>query len=292
LKGAALIDGVYEDPALRPMGDLDLLVPRSGLDRANATLAELGYAYDTPAREIDKPEWMREHHRHDAAVIDEAGLVRVELHYNVVKGAPSARFDLEGFWNRGRPLSPGSPHSEPSPSDLLFHACIHFTYDRLKTSLAALGQVADVAWILGRETIDFDALVATAHACGLDAPVFVALFTAQDLGVEVPTEVLDSLRPRDFDADLVRRMIELRVLRTEPVVPRRSLRSAIAPSREGLRNDWGADDGSRLSIARAYGRRAVKSLRLVGRVLKEPRTVVQDYRLNRQLRSHSGGLRD
>ena len=36
----------------------------------------------------------------------------------------------------------------------------------------------------------------------------------------------------------------------------------------------------------------MKSLRLVPRVLKEPRTVVQDYRLNRQLRPHSGGLRD
>jgi hypothetical protein len=292
LKGAALIDTVYSDPALRPMADLDVLVPRSRLDEANSVLAALGYRYRTPIREINEPEWMQEHHRHDSPLVDPDGLVKVELHYHVVKGAPVERFDLDGFWERGRPMAPGSPHFRPSPDDLVLHACIHFTYDRMSTSIAALGQLADVAWILDREAIDWDRLIGNARSYGLDEPVFLALFAAHDLGLAVPAEPLERLRPADFDERVARRMIDLRVLRTRPAVPRRSLRAAVAPGREGLRTDWGADDGSRLSVARAYGRRAVKSIRLVRLVLKEPRTVVQDYRLNRQLRPHSGGLRE
>src|SRR5687767_3457728 len=100
LKGAALVDTVYPDPALRQMADLDVLVPRSRLDEANSVLAALGYRYRTPIREINEPEWMQEHHRHDAPLVDPDDLVKVELHYHVVKGAPVERFDLDGFWER------------------------------------------------------------------------------------------------------------------------------------------------------------------------------------------------
>src|SRR5688572_12068169 len=66
LKGAALFDTVYSAPRLRQMADLDVLVRRSLLDEANSVLAELGYRYRAPIREINEPEWMQEHHRHDA----------------------------------------------------------------------------------------------------------------------------------------------------------------------------------------------------------------------------------
>jgi hypothetical protein len=292
LKGAALIDTVYPDPALRQMADLDMLVPRDRLDEANSLLVELGYRYRTPIREMHEPEWMQENHRHDAPLVDADDLVKVELHYHVVKGAPAERFDLQGFWDRGQPVAAGSPHVRPSPEDLLLHACIHFTYDRMTTSIAALGQLTDVAWIIDREAIDWDRLIGSARSYGLDEPVFLALFAADDLGLAVPAEPLERLRPAGFDERLARRMIDLRVLRTRPAIPRRSLRAAVAPGREGLRNDWGADDQNRLSLAGAYGRRALRSIRLVRPVLKEPRTVVRDYRLNRQLRPHTGGLRE
>jgi hypothetical protein len=43
LKGAALFHLVYPEPGLRPMSDLDILVPESEAWRAQRTLAELGF---------------------------------------------------------------------------------------------------------------------------------------------------------------------------------------------------------------------------------------------------------
>jgi hypothetical protein len=43
LKGAALAQGTYGNPALRPMSDLDLLVPSELMPRAEELLAKTGY---------------------------------------------------------------------------------------------------------------------------------------------------------------------------------------------------------------------------------------------------------
>ena len=43
LKGAALAETVYENVALRPMNDVDLLVRKEELDRTEAVLFDLGY---------------------------------------------------------------------------------------------------------------------------------------------------------------------------------------------------------------------------------------------------------
>ena len=48
IKGAALLGEVYDDPGLRPMSDVDLLVNRSDVLRAVRALAPLGYAPADP----------------------------------------------------------------------------------------------------------------------------------------------------------------------------------------------------------------------------------------------------
>ncbi|HVC34848.1 MAG TPA: nucleotidyltransferase family protein [Chloroflexota bacterium] len=48
LKGAALAHLIYSEPGLRPMGDLDLLLKRSDLERARHVLLELGFEPSPP----------------------------------------------------------------------------------------------------------------------------------------------------------------------------------------------------------------------------------------------------
>src|SRR5215212_5005351 len=43
LKGGALAVTIYDDAALRPMGDLDLLIPKESVARARQALIEEGY---------------------------------------------------------------------------------------------------------------------------------------------------------------------------------------------------------------------------------------------------------
>ena len=53
LKGVVLGVLLYRDPVVRPMIDLDLLVPEASLSQAMAVLTELGYETTTPFQGVD-----------------------------------------------------------------------------------------------------------------------------------------------------------------------------------------------------------------------------------------------
>ena len=90
LKGAALCHLVYPDPGLRPMSDLDLLVPASDLRRAQRLLAGLGF--DAPL-----PPGPTLHRHLPAATRRVAGVrVQVELHHRLF----SDYFDNAGTYLR------------------------------------------------------------------------------------------------------------------------------------------------------------------------------------------------
>jgi hypothetical protein len=285
LKGAALLETAYPDPALREMLDLDILVPYDRLDAANAALAAIGYRLKP---EDGAPVPRGEHH-HDPALVTDRELVAVELHHHLAMEAERAHFAIDGVWARARRSAREPAHLLPSPEDLLVHVCFHFTRNRLGGSYrnagtgGALSQLFDVARIIEREPLDWDRLVATTRTARLQARVFLALFAAREVGIAVPEPPLRALRPPGFDAALGRRLVALRVLRAGPQVPVRSLRWMVAPPREALRREWDAQPDSALSLAGAYVRRARAQLPLASAALRRPWAVVQDYRLNGQL---------
>jgi hypothetical protein len=85
LKGAALAHLVYPDPLLRPMRDVDLLVPVHDVRRAAAVLKACGFAVAGP------PVPGGHHHsRAMSKTVDEA-TVTVELHHHVLQPAPFLR---------------------------------------------------------------------------------------------------------------------------------------------------------------------------------------------------------
>jgi hypothetical protein len=78
LKGAALSHWVYSEPGLRPMSDLDILVPTSDLWQAQRLLADLGFDAPLPPSSILPP-------RHLSAVMHTEGLaVQVEIHHRLL----------------------------------------------------------------------------------------------------------------------------------------------------------------------------------------------------------------
>jgi hypothetical protein len=289
LKGAALVETVYSDPAQREMLDLDVLVPADRLPAANAALAALGYR-TLPAD--DDPEGARSHvhaaEHHDPALVGEQHVVAVELHHHVVIAGEGAGFDIDDAWQRAR-AAPGATHLLPAPADLLLHVCLHFTRNRLGGSYrrrhtgGALGQICDIARIVEHEPIDWDALAAAARSYRLDARVFLALFAARELGVPVPSSALADLQPPRFDPRVGRRLVSLRVLRTGEGLPVRTVRWMLAPSREVLSRGWEADPSATLSLARAYLRRARAHAPGARSALRRPWSVVQDRRLNGQI---------
>jgi hypothetical protein len=285
LKGTALVATVYDDAAQREMLDIDVLVPADRVPAAATALAELGYRPSATSDPAEEPAGVRVVPHHDDALVGPEQLVAVELHRHVAIAGEGRGFDIDGFWERSRTLAaPGQ--RVPSAEDLLLHVCFHFTRNRLGGSAkrrntgGALAQIADIDHIVTNETIDWAALAATARAYGLGTRVFLGLFAAAELGSAIPGDALAMLEPSDFDVELGRSLVELRVLRAGDHLPVRSLRWMFAPSREALRRGWNADQTATLSLARAYMRRARAHVPEAGSVLRRPWIYVQDQRLN------------
>ena len=103
LKGAALAATVYEDIGLRPMGDLDLLVPQELFNLAVKIMYKIGYY------KKDSPElapWLARVTRHEVAL--QGGPKKnivVEIHWNLVAGNYDWRSPpLDWFWEQTKPF--------------------------------------------------------------------------------------------------------------------------------------------------------------------------------------------
>ena len=92
LKGIALANDLYPKPELRPMRDIDLLIPHFAADAAKSIVIEAGYKF-----ELDQPSRFMAHHHHlpNASKLVDDLLVSLELHIDAISGdAPgSMRYD-------------------------------------------------------------------------------------------------------------------------------------------------------------------------------------------------------
>jgi hypothetical protein len=273
------------------MLDLDILVPSAQITQASRALEPLGYR---PSPGGDMPTeastQLEPDAHHAPALVGREQLVAVELHHHMTMPGEGNRFEIDQIWDRARPSSRG-PHLLPSPEDLLLHVSLHFTRNRLGGSYrrrhtgGALAQICDIARIVEHEEVLWELLATTSRGFGLQMRVFLALFAARELGVPVPSEALAQLQPRGFDREVGRRLVTLRVLRTDDHLPVRSLRWMFAPSREVLSRGWNADPTAPSSLARAYMRRARAQAPLARTALRQPGLFIQDRRLNGQIRS-------
>ena len=79
LKGAALSHLVYPEPGLRPMSDLDILVSKSDLWRAQSLLADLGFDAPLPPGPTMPPRHL------PVATLQTGGLsIQVEIHHRLL----------------------------------------------------------------------------------------------------------------------------------------------------------------------------------------------------------------
>ncbi|MGC9334415.1 MAG: nucleotidyltransferase domain-containing protein, partial [Anaerolineae bacterium] len=129
LKGGALAGTVYPDPGLRPMGDLDLLVPTADMARAGTALVALGFRLSAglPARMVAFQQ--RLGGGLEYLCRGDFGLTRVDLQHDLV-GVDLCRhaFAIEpgALWAAARPLA--LEHGQAlqlSAEDTLIHLCLH-----------------------------------------------------------------------------------------------------------------------------------------------------------------------
>src|ERR1035437_6704327 len=117
LKGVHLATVVYRNIALRPMGDVDLLVKQTDLLRAQEILIEQGYIASKEEigySQLHLPQYRKK------------GSLPVEIHFHIIGPPFSLRVDIEKLWGRTRMSSiQGSEVPTLCPEDLLLHLCMH-----------------------------------------------------------------------------------------------------------------------------------------------------------------------
>jgi hypothetical protein len=118
LKGPCLAERIYGDASLRTCFDLDLLVRRVDLARAEQLIADIGFAPNSHADDYHRA-WSRKS-------------LNLELHHNV-ENPHAFDFDIDAAWARAEP---SQFHSAPvwllAPRDELLYLCLHAARHRFE----------------------------------------------------------------------------------------------------------------------------------------------------------------
>jgi hypothetical protein len=191
LKGGCLALRVYGNPALRPMSDLDLLVPSSFLLGVGVLFAEKGYTV---------LEGAESHLRHMTfqRPDSDAG-PHLEIHSHIVS-SPYYRRAVPEEWLWRDPvelLVDGVPALGLSPQASIVHSCLHFLDHTGSTG--TLLWLCDIAEVARGCDLDWSNLIRTLGEFKLILPVRAVLSECQELlGLPVPAELwrqLLSYRP-------------------------------------------------------------------------------------------------
>lgn len=185
-KGPALAAAVYGDLALRQFTDLDLMIHRRDVPQATQLLRSQGYQRQyqfTPAQEA---AYLRSDCEH--LFVKGDGPVFVDLHWALVRSYFSLELDMKGMWDRLEGISLDDMKVQTfGPEDLLMILCVHAGKDLWEKLI----WVCDVAELINtHRRLDWEQVVAVAHASGTQRMLFLGLFLAHNLlGTELPAHI-------------------------------------------------------------------------------------------------------
>jgi len=190
LKGAALGLTLYEQPALRPMQDLDLLVRQEEVERATEVLKELGFRAIRTARGRD----FYDAHHHAVPMIDSAGRLLVEIHRGLARPAAGLHVDPAPLLERAAVVERnGRKYRVLSLEDQILHAAIHLSHtDRF---IGKLRDLLDIdALVDSAGDPDWGILLESARSWTASRSLGTTLdLSRRLLGTPIPREVLNEL---------------------------------------------------------------------------------------------------
>jgi hypothetical protein len=183
LKGPPLVRRLYSDPALRPIGDLDLLARPGDLQRVCRTLMSLGYrvlpGYGSPRAFHALQGYTLIYRRGEEPL--------VELHWRPVSLASYQRSFLpDALWRRSLFTKIGGGHAHLlNPEDELRYLCVHYAAEHRGKRLIWLIDIARLLQSLP-ETWEWERFTTTTIALGVATPILGALDDCQTmLGLDV-----------------------------------------------------------------------------------------------------------
>lgn len=151
LKGPAVAQEAYGDPALRSMSDLDVLVPRPQVEEAEAALFALGYSGSRDAWEDVFPKHYHLSYRKPGA------LVQLELHWHLHRPTLPFHIPIDEIWSRSRTAElAGRRVQVMEATDQFLYLCVHIAKHRMRVGPRPF---CDLVHLLEAAPPDWDALL-------------------------------------------------------------------------------------------------------------------------------------
>jgi hypothetical protein len=181
LKGADLRQRVYGEPAVRPMGDLDLLIAPGEIARSQEVLSSRGFRLQPQC--LDPRPGFRRIFRNELQFDPPpANSLVIDLHWELRGGRHFYRLPYSALVQKALPWDyRGVPVQFLAPEHLLIHLCLH-TASENPGARAFL----DLALVLTRLPLDWDTLLSEAAGFGCHYPVFLVL---QELAPLLPQAI-------------------------------------------------------------------------------------------------------
>lgn len=218
-KGPSLCARVYDDPGIRRMSDLDLLIERESLDDAVGILTDLGYAQGVPSATGDrvvaherKTRLFWAVHLNNALPFlkpttePEVRWFEVDLCLDLFQKRSAGRVEVGAVLERARPaVICGEPSFALDPLDQLLDICLHLYKEA--TSYLSITQGRDLMLVRFIDVVesirvtaqaDLDRLPQYGRDLGAERELYFALYHAGLLYPDaVPADLVKQLDPRD-----------------------------------------------------------------------------------------------
>ena len=197
MKGIALAELIYQDIGLRGMSDVDLLIRKEDIKRANDALEDMGYyavdlsRFDGSDNYLTTCDYRSENPLHPS----------FHVHWHIVNSTIPApylsKINMDEIWRDAvQVMIADVPALTMSPHHFLIHLSEHAM--RVTHSASKLIYLVDIKALAERykDTLDWHKVVETSKNYGLDKFVYNILsFCKMNIAFDVPEVVLNNLKP-------------------------------------------------------------------------------------------------
>ena len=199
LKGAYMAKYVYDNIALRPMSDIDLLIKQDDLGKVHHLLLNDGYSIIESSFAGELPPYQKK------------GKVALEVHSHL-KVLPNKEYaDINKIWTRTNKVVIGEAEALTlCPEDLFLHLCLHNCIQhRFENGLVAC---IDTKYFLKHfeKEIDWEQLWHQAQEWGIERAVYLMLaLTEKIIKLPIPEQIRQALEPDQDSIDALSEAEEL-----------------------------------------------------------------------------------